>query len=72
MTGNSQCMTGGTDIARRVMQNEILHIDQFAVEPQRGAGIGKIETFDQSLADRGVSKTLVEPRQSFADARQRR
>ena len=32
--GNGQRMTWRTDITRRVVQNEIFHHDQFAIQPQ--------------------------------------
>nr|UTN42887.1 hypothetical protein BDDEJBFL_00119 [Agrobacterium fabrum] len=34
------------------MEDEIFEMDEFAVDPQRGAGIGELAALNPSLADR--------------------
>lgn len=48
---------------RRIMQDEVLDMDELAIDPQRGAGIGEMHALDPSLTDRGAGNSLVEARQ---------
>ncbi len=46
-------------------------MDELALEPERGGGIGKMRPRDPALADGARSQPLVEPRQRVFGARQR-
>ncbi|WP_411741784.1 hypothetical protein [Sinorhizobium medicae] len=35
-------MRRGADVVAGIVQHEILEVDELAVDPQRGAGIGKV------------------------------
>ncbi|WP_287236139.1 hypothetical protein [Mesorhizobium sp.] len=43
------------------MQDEVLEVDEFALEPQRGGRIGKMLPLDKPVADGRTSQPLVEP-----------
>ncbi len=60
VAGDCQLMGGCANVPRCVMENEVLEIDEFAVDPQRGAGIGEILTLEEARADRGSGNALVE------------
>jgi hypothetical protein len=53
-------MAWGADVVARVMQHEVLEMDEFAVDPQRGAGIGKVGSFDPALPDRRTGNPLLQ------------
>jgi len=42
----------------RIVQNEILEVDELALEPQTGAGV-EVGPRDPSVADRASGETLV-------------
>jgi hypothetical protein len=44
-----------------VVQHEVFERRQPALEPQRGAGVGKMAAFDPALPDRARPQPLVEP-----------
>ncbi len=43
---------GRADIAGGVVEDEVFEMDEFAVDPQRGAGIGELGAFEEAGADR--------------------
>jgi hypothetical protein len=45
-------MGGGADIAGGVVEDEVFEMDKFAVDPQRGAGIGEVLALAEAGADR--------------------
>ena len=46
------------------MEDEIFEMDEFAVDPQRCAGVGEILPFEETGTDPSAFYALVEPRQS--------
>jgi hypothetical protein len=56
----------GAGIAKGVVEDEVFEMDEFAVDPQRGTGIGEILPFEETISDRRASNSLVETRQSHA------
>ncbi|RVI13870.1 hypothetical protein CN206_07000 [Sinorhizobium meliloti] len=46
-----------------LVQDEVLEMDELAVDPQRGAGIGKMRAFEEADPDLGTGDALVEPRE---------
>lgn len=46
------------------MEDEVFEMDELAVDPQRGAGIGEVLAFDPSLTDRRAGNPLVETGES--------
>lgn len=53
-------MGGGAGIAKGVVEDEVLKVDKFTIDPERGAGIGKVLAFDPALPDRRTRDALVE------------
>jgi hypothetical protein len=49
-----------TFIRAGVVQDEALAMHEVAVEPQRGAGIGELRSFDEAGADGRASNALVD------------
>ena len=43
-----------------VMQDEVFEVHELAVDPQRGAGIGKMGSFEEAVSDLGSGNALVE------------
>jgi hypothetical protein len=46
-----------------VVQHQVLELDEFAIDPQRGAGVGKMHAFDPALDHRRAGDALVVPEQ---------
>ena len=55
-------MGGGADIAGGIVKDEIFEMDEFAVDPQRGAGVGEMRAFDKAFADWRTGYSFVEAR----------
>lgn len=53
------------------MENEVLEMDEFTVDPKRGARIGEILTLEEAGADRRPRNTLVETHQSDTGVKSR-
>jgi hypothetical protein len=51
----------GANVGAGIVEDEVLEMHEFAVEPQRGAGIGKFLAFQEAGADRRSGDALVEP-----------
>lgn len=48
------------------MEDEVFEMDEFAVDPQRGAGVSEMGSFDPALSDRRTGDALVQTRQGDA------
>lgn len=44
-------MGGGADIAKAVVEDEVFEVDEFAIDPQRGAGVGKLGALEEAASD---------------------
>lgn len=58
-------MGRGTDIAGGVVE------DEFAVDPERGTGMGELSSLEEAGADRRTSDPLVQPCQFDTGAERR-
>ncbi|MBB3149175.1 hypothetical protein FHS21_005627 [Phyllobacterium trifolii] len=63
IAGDGEFVGGGADVASGVVPDEVLEMHQFAIDPQRGAGICEMGSFDPARADRRTGDPLVEARQ---------
>ena len=61
--GAGELVGRGADVHVGVVEHEIVEVDQFAVEPQAGRGVGKVGAGDTAVADRAFGEPLVEPGQ---------
>lgn len=61
VAGDGEFVGRGADVGAGVVQHEIFKVHELAVEPQRGAGVGKILALKQAGADRRTGDALVEP-----------
>ncbi|MNE74894.1 hypothetical protein D3C80_1710090 [compost metagenome] len=52
-----------------VMQDQIFHMDKFAIHPHGGNGVGKILPFDEAVFHRRPAYPLVQSCQRFTRAR---
>ena len=43
------------------MQDEVFEVDEFAGQPQAGAGVGKMGAGAKTVADRAFRQSFVEP-----------
>ena len=57
-------MGGCANILSGVVEDKVLEMDQFAVDPQRGTGVGEILTLDPPASDGRAGDALVKARQS--------
>ncbi|ANL30115.1 hypothetical protein AMC90_PA00005 (plasmid) [Rhizobium phaseoli] len=66
VAGNGEFMGRRADVVAGVVQHQVFEMHQLAVDPQRGAGVSKMGSFDPSAPHVGTGNTLVEPRQGAA------
>ena len=50
----------GADVHAGVVQDEVLEVDEFALEPQCGGRVGEVLALDKTVADRRAGQPLVE------------
>ena len=58
-----ELMGRGADVHVGVVEHEVVEVDQFAVEPQAGRGVGEVGANDKTGPDRALGEPLVEARQ---------
>ena len=63
VAGDGQFVGRGADVGAGVVQDEVLEMHELAVEPQRGAGVGKILALKQASADRRAGNPFIDPGQ---------
>ncbi len=56
------------DVHVGVVQDEILEVDELALEPQRGGRVGEVLALDKTVAHRRTGQPLVEARQNLGGA----
>ena len=61
--GAGELMGRGANVHVGVMENQIFDVDELAVEPQAGTGVGEVGAGDKAGADRAFGEPLVEPGQ---------
>jgi hypothetical protein len=47
------------------VEDEVVEVDKFAVEPQTGAGVSEVRPADRAVADWAFGEPLVEPGDSI-------
>lgn len=52
VAGDCQLVRGCATILRGVMEDEVFQMDEFAIDPQRRAGIGEMGALDPAIANR--------------------
>ena len=55
-----QLMGRGADVHVGVVEHEVVEVDQLAVQPQAGSGVGEMGAGDKTGADRAFGEALVE------------
>jgi hypothetical protein len=60
VAGDGEFVGWGAGIAKGVVEDEVFEMDEFAVDPQRGTGVGKVLPFEEAGADGRASNALVE------------
>ena len=75
--GAQHRMRAGELVGRRadvhvgVVQDQVLEVDELALEPERGGRVGKVLALDKTVAHRRAGQPLVEARQNLGRARDR-
>jgi hypothetical protein len=59
--GTSQLKGRSADVHAGVVENEVIEVDERALEPQTGMGVGEVAPGGPAGADRAPGKALVEP-----------
>jgi len=65
IAGDRQLIARRASIFGSVVQDEVLEIGKLAVDPQRGAGISKMDTLEEVRAHRRPRNPLVQVRRSM-------
>ncbi|WP_248307736.1 hypothetical protein [Bosea sp. AS-1] len=51
------------DVHAGVVEDEVVEVDELALEPQTAAGVGEVSPRDKTVADRAFRQPLVESRE---------
>ena len=60
VAGDGEFVGGGTDVAKGIMQDEVLEMDEFAVDPERGLRLEEMRALEKALTDGRTGDALVE------------
>lgn len=60
VAGDGEFVGRCADISKRIMQDEVLEMDEFAIDPERGMRLEEVGTLEKALADGGTGDALVE------------
>lgn len=55
-----QLVGRGADVHAGVVEDKVVEVDEFAVEPQTGAGVGEVHPADRAVAYWAFGQPLVE------------
>jgi hypothetical protein len=55
----------GADVHAGVVEDEVVEVDERALQPQAGAGVAEVGPGDPALLDRAFGEPLVEPGQGI-------
>jgi hypothetical protein len=71
VAGDRQFMGRCANIPRGVVQDEVFEVDEFAIDPQRGAGIGEVLPLEEAASDRRARNPLIETGEGNAGVKSR-
>jgi hypothetical protein len=60
VAGDGEFMGGSTDVAKRVMQDEVFEMNEFTVDPERGMRVEEMRALEKALTDGRAGNALVE------------
>lgn len=60
VAGDGEFVGRCADISKRIMQDEVLEMDEFAIDPERGMRLEEMRAPQKALTNRGTGDTLVE------------
>ncbi|AOG12813.1 hypothetical protein BSY240_4780 (plasmid) [Agrobacterium sp. RAC06] len=60
VAGDGEFVGRCADISKRIMQDEVLKMDEFAIDPERGMRLEEMRALEKTLADGGAGNALVE------------
>jgi len=60
IAGDGEFVGGRADVAKRVMQDEVFEMDEFAINPERGVRFQEMRALEKALADGRAGNALVE------------
>ena len=59
VAGDSEFVGRCADISKRIMQDEVLEMDEFAIDPERGMRLEEMRALEKTLTNRGTGDALV-------------
>ena len=60
IAGDGQLVGGCADVSEGIVQDKVLEMDQFAIDPERGMRIEEVRALEKTFSDRRPSDPLVE------------
>lgn len=61
VAGDGELVGGCADVAKGIMQDEVLEMDEFAIDPERGVRVEEMRALEKALTDGRAGDPLVEP-----------
>ncbi|MNY67390.1 hypothetical protein D3C86_2049670 [compost metagenome] len=63
VAGDGEFVGRCADISKRIMQDEVLKMDEFAIDPERGMRFQEMGALEKALTDRRASNALIQARE---------
>ena len=60
VAGDGEFVGGSTDVAECIMQDEVLEMDEFTIDPERCMRVEEMRALEKALTDGGTGDALVE------------
>ncbi len=58
--GDRQFVSGCADVAEGIMQDEVLEMDEFAIDPERGMRVEEMRALEKAPTDGRAGDALIE------------
>ncbi len=59
IAGDGEFVSGGADVAKRVVQDEVFEMNELTVDPERGVGVEEMRALEEALADGRAGNSLI-------------
>jgi len=59
IAGDGELVSGGVDVAKRVVQDEVFEMNELTLDPERGVGVEEMRALEKAFADGRAGNSLI-------------
>lgn len=59
VAGDGEFVGGRANVAKRVMEDEVFEMDEFAIDPERGVRVKEMRALEKAIADGRAGDALI-------------